>query len=277
VSREVVLSALVLIGCGALAWLAGRLPAAGGPRAERVAWWRLWAPLVPAAVALALFVGWALQEPDQADERLLPMALGFALPLALVWTRALIRAARSATDRGAGLPAAVVGLVRPRVILDPRFEASLDASARDAVRAHEAAHARHRDPLRIWLAQLATDLQWPGRAATARLERWLAALELARDDEARRGGARGEDLASALVSAARFEIRAAPRAAATLGSPEAQLAARIDRLLHPLAAEGRATPARMWFAALGTTLLLALLAGVTYGDVVLRALPFVAS
>ena len=82
--------------------------------------------------------------------------------------------------------AATVALLRPRVVVCETFGAQLDEHALAAALAHEQAHARHRDPLRIWLAQIVTDLQWPLSGARARFEQWLFALELARDEEAPR-------------------------------------------------------------------------------------------
>jgi hypothetical protein len=280
-NRDLVLSAIVLIVCGALAWLPGLVPAVGltitsSAARERAGWRRLWLPLLPAATALALFVGWALQEPSQTDELLSPATVALALPLGIVWLRAALRAIRALLDRGDGLPAAVLGLLRPRIVIDPVFSASLDEAAREAVIAHERAHARHRDPLRIWLAQIVTDLQWPFAAPRDRFDHWLEALELARDDEARHTGVRGEDLASALVSAARIPRGPRLGALALLETSAAALAARIDRLLQPLDGETAVGPRRVWltFAALAAA---AALAGWTRGDLFLRALPFVTS
>jgi BlaR1 peptidase M56 len=284
VSRNLVLVTLVLILCGSLACLAGLLPSLappGGTSAarERAAWRRLWTPLVPAATALALLVGWALHEPSVTDEVLLPTTLVLVAPLGVVWLRALGRAVAASRARGLGLPAAVVGLLRPRVVIDPGFRERLDAASFEAALAHERAHARHRDPLRIWLAQLATDLQWPLGAARARLTLWLDALESARDDEARHEGVRGEDLASALVSAARGAAPARLGAAATLGSPDALLAARVERLLRPLDPEApvASTRTRLALVALAAAVTAAVLVGWTHGDLVVRALPFVTS
>jgi Zn-dependent protease with chaperone function len=278
-SRDLVLAGLVLIVCGSLAWLSGLLPGrAADATRERAAWRRLWAPLAPAATMLAVLVGWAFQEPARTDELLLPTALALAVPLGLVWMRALARAIFALRVR-ADAPAAVVGLARPRVEIDPTFARALDAAALGAVLAHEEAHARHRDPLRIWLAQIATDLQWPLGAAPARLAAWLEALELARDDEARRAGVRGEDLASALVSAARFATGARRGVAATLGAPASLLAARVSRLLRPLEGDAAPARARAWLAGAALALAIAAgaLAGWTHGDLMLRALPFVTS
>jgi hypothetical protein len=278
VSRDLVLAALVLISCGSLACFAGLLPSgtAEGLSAESRAWRLLWAPLAPAAVTLALLVGWALHEPSVTDEILSPAALLVAAPLALVWVRAALRALVALRARADGLPAGVVGLVRPRVVVDPTFRAALDAASLEAVLAHEHAHARHRDPLRIWLAQLATDLQGSTRAARGRLDAWVEALEAARDDEARRAGVRGEDLANALVLAARAGTHGRPAAIATLDSPEALLSARVGRLLGPLE---QPAPRRvsLALAALVGVVAAAALAGWMHGDLFVRALPFVTS
>jgi hypothetical protein len=276
VSRDFVLAALVLIVCGALAWAPGLLPAAAR-RSERATWRRLWGPLLPAAAALALLVGWALQEPSTTDELLRPVAALAALPAALVWARAAWRASRALCAR-VDAPAAVVGLLRPRVRIDARLGALVSPAGLAAARAHEEAHARHRDPLRIWLAQLATDLQWPFGGAAARFAAWLEALELARDDEARRAGARGEDLAEALVGAARLTAAPArPAALARLDGPGGALAARVDRLLAPLETEPGPARGGVTFLAIAATLLTAAWLGFAHGDVALRALPFVAS
>jgi Zn-dependent protease with chaperone function len=277
VSRDLVLAGLVLIVCGALAWAPGLLPATSG-RSERATWWRLWGPLLPAATALALLVGWALQEPSTTDELLRPAAALAALPVALVWARATWRAVRALSAR-VDAPAAVVGLLRPRVEIDARLAEVVSSAGMEAARAHEEAHARHRDPLRIWLAQLATDLQWPFGGAAARLAAWLDALELARDDEARRAGARGEDLAEALVGAARLSTSQSTRLAAVarLDGPSRALAARVERLLAPLEPERRPARRRVAVLAVTATLLAAAWLGFAHGDLALRALPFVVS
>ena len=120
-----------------------------------------------------------------------------------LWTRALARLGRSLTRRPA-LPIAVVGLVKPRVVCDPALSQVLDADAFGAALAHEEAHRRHRDPARIVIAQLAVDLQWPWPQARRRLASWREALEEARDDEAICDGAHPDDLAAAIIGAARL-------------------------------------------------------------------------
>jgi beta-lactamase regulating signal transducer with metallopeptidase domain len=224
-------------------------------------------------------VGWALQEPRLTDEILRPLTPLFVAPVAGIWLRAAWRARRALARPRVPPLAATVGLFRPRVAIDDRLARDLDGCARAAVLAHEWAHCRHRDPLRIWLAQLASDLQWPSPRAAIRFERWRQALELARDEEARDGGVDGEDLAAALISAVRLSQRRVVSPAATLVDGEQALVLRVGRLLAPLRAPP--TPAaQRWRARLVLAGSLALLAvatifGLGHGDLFVRALPIV--
>lgn len=216
---------------------------------ERRAWRRIWRPLAPGLLVLAFLIGWALQEPDSA-EALPILAFAIALPFALLWARAGLRAARSARS-AAGVAAAkplaaTVGLWRPRTILSPLLHEQLDAAALRAVMEHEAAHARHRDPLRLWLAQLVTDLQWPLSGARRRFTEWRLALELARDDEALARGVDGGDLAAGLLAVARLGARPpgaerAPGAAlpgSSSGAIERGIEGAIEGAIAGLGAEG---------------------------------------
>ena len=162
----------------------------------------------------------------------------------------MARAVRSLSRDGSFVPAATVGVVRPRVMLSPcpRALGALPQSSK---------HARYRDPLRIWLAQVATDLQWPWPAAARRFYAWLEALEWARDDEARRGGIEGEDGARA---------PALPVAPAATADADA-LRTRIARLLGPLPAESRLAPRTS--ALVAGALLTAVAAGAAFGEAVL--------
>ncbi len=273
--RELVLFVSILATCGPLAFAVGPWPAArrvlrSGRDAERAAWRRLWLPLLPAAAALVLLLGWALQEPDPSDELLRPLAVIAALPWALVCGRALARALRSL--RPGELPvAATVGVLRPTVHLAPALARAIDAPSLAAAREHEAAHARHRDPLRVWLAQVAADLQWPWPAAAARLRDWRHALELARDEEARLRGADGADLAEAILAAARIDA-ARSRGAVALGGDADRLRDRIGRLLRPVPAETGA-PSRSGRMLLVAVLAAAAATGVANGDALVRSLP----
>src|SRR5262249_39784549 len=134
VSSDLVLAALVLTIGGLLAWLPGLLPAVAarkddGAARERSSSRRLWAPLVPAALALGVLLGRPLQEPSTTDELLRPATLALGIPLGLVWARAIVRALRALRVSADGAAGAVVGLVRPRIVMDPAFAAGLDAAA----------------------------------------------------------------------------------------------------------------------------------------------------
>lgn len=198
--------------------------------AERRCWWRVWMPLTPMLIVLCALAGWAVLEPPNA-ERVPGTLLVLTLPCAFVWTRALWRAAKSLKRRPMVRAAGVVGLWRPRVVISDRFCARVDERAAAAAVAHEEAHARHRDPLRLWLAQIATDLQWPSSRGAERLRVWMRVLEFARDDEARRSGIEGADLAAAIIAAVR--LHDSHRFAPALVGDRADFETRIRRLLAP--------------------------------------------
>ena len=235
VDRELVLAALVALVVG---------PLIVGVAAVR--WRSIWTPVIPAAGAFALLIGWALVEPADA-EPVPAWTLVVALPVAIVWARAIVRALRALRAPNDPAAADTVGLRRPRVRIAPWFRDSLDPSALAAAIAHERAHARHRDPLRIWLAQIVTDLQWPIPRAAQRFARWRHSLELARDDEARRHGTDGADLAAAIVAAAK---RPGPvrLAGASLCARDLELRERIERLLSPLPPGATGDQAASWWA-----------------------------
>ena len=232
--RELLLSLLILLVGGPLFWICGALPLrspllASGSASEAARWRALWVPAVVPLLATAGLVGWAFNEPDDA-EAIAPVRVLVVLPVALVWLRAAIRAFWSILRARHPGPAATLGLLRPRVFLDPAFASRLDEEAHSAALAHERAHARHYDPLRLLLARLVTDLQWPIPAAQRRLKDWSHALELARDEEARRGGADAAALAEAIVTCAKFAGHEMT-AFVTLGGDDEALAERIGRLL----------------------------------------------
>ena len=240
--RESLLATLiVLLGGLALQVFAhwpGRLD--GGPASgqrERHHWLALWWPTAPAMTVAAWLCGWALSQPDPVPHHVGWLIFVAAVPFAVVTGRALIRAAWSIWCSPRAYAIVTSGLLRPQIVVAPALARALDERAMQAALAHERTHVRHRDPLRIWLAQFVTDLQWPWRPAQHRFSDWLATLECARDDEARAAGIEGADLAAAVLSSLRFQtgnVQTGIDAAATLiGRPEA-LPARIARLLRPL-------------------------------------------
>lgn len=274
--REVVLFVLAAVLVGA-AMPIGSLAASmvvsddddaqPGRTLERHALRRLLLPLGPAFLALAALFGWALVEPDDA-ERVPWLAFLAAVPALLVWLRAAARAVRALNVRSVR-SAATVGLFRPRVVVGDDFHRQVDERALEAALAHEEAHARHRDPLRIWLGQIATDLQWPLPGAQARFEHWLFALELARDEEAR-AMVDGADLAAAVLAAARVE-QPAPFAFAGIASAGAAMRLRVERLLAPMPPDSREGSAWLVGVALAVaSLVVALLLGAGFGEALVR-------
>jgi hypothetical protein len=282
VSRELVLATMVVVLCGAGAWLASWVPAASEPgdrersgrQLEARSWRRVWWTLLPAGIALATLFGWALQEPSVTDELLLPTAALVAVPIGLVWLRCAVRACVALRRPRELPPLATVGLLRPRVVVGGDLRDALDPAALAAALAHERVHVRHRDPLRIWLAQIATDLQWPSPSARRRFEHWLAALELARDEEARLDGASGEDLAAAVVAVARMPRHHPGAAMAGLTGAETSLASRVHRLLAPVPPD-RGRRSILLLPAVLAVLVASVLIGAAYGDYMLRAMPFI--
>ncbi|HEY6478271.1 MAG TPA: M56 family metallopeptidase [Polyangia bacterium] len=285
-NRDLVLTTVAFVlGSGGL-WLAGWLPeasddapsaeATSGALLETRAWRRLWMVVLPALLAFATLLGWGLQEPAQTDEPLRPLVVAVAAPAVLLWARALWRAWRALRRPRLPPPLATIGIMRPRIVMAEGLSRALDSRALEAALAHERAHVRHRDPLRIWFAQLATDLQWPSPFARRRLGRWLGSLELARDEEARRDGAPGADLAAAIVGVAKLGAGGSGGAIAALGGADGLFARRIHRLLRPLCPNDVASSLAA-LCAVTSAVTAGVLVGMTCGDVVLRALPFIRS
>lgn len=267
---------LVFLGTGPLLMLAGirRLQLSDAPSAcglERECWRGLWMPLVPAALVLFALAGWALLEPDNA-ERLPNILLVAAIPFAWVWLRAAARALVSLIEPVRVSTAATVGVLKPRIVVSREFERTLDACALSAAVGHEERHRRHRDPLRVWLARVATDLQWPGPSARRRLDRWRYALELARDEEARITGIEGADLAAAIIAAVRLDSATTSSCVSITGDPT-MLQERIVRLLAPLTGatgdDSRHARIRPWAMVVPP---LAVLSGAIFGEAIVRAL-----
>ena len=256
--------ALQLIG----AWLSTHSRSKPAFELERAAWLRLWRPLAPALIVAAWLCGWALSQPDPVPARVGPLVFIVCAPFVLIGMRAILRAGWSLWGSPEQFGIATVGLIRPHIVFAPALARLLDDRAIQAALAHERAHVRHLDPLRIWIAQFVTDLQWPWSSAQRRFETWLAALEHARDDEARAEGIEGADLAAALVASVRFHRNFAPGICARLIGDRSAFAERIERLLQPLDSAPRdRTPTTLQVALFLTLALLGALAlGTIYGE-----------
>ncbi len=236
--RESLLATLIIL-FGGLAlqlfsvWPGRIVNGSASRQRERLHWLALWWPTAPALTVAAWLCGWALSQPDPVPSHVGRLIFIAALPFTIIGGRALVRAVWSLCHSPRIYGIVTVGLLRPRIVVAPELARALDEPALQAALAHERTHVRHRDPLRIWLAQFVTDLQWPWTPARRRFTGWLATLEHARDDEARAAGVEGADLAAAVLSSLRFQMGRAATVATLIGQPEV-LPARIARLLRPL-------------------------------------------
>lgn len=291
--RETLLTILLLLFGGLATQPFAPLPSCGcaddaAETVERRAWICLWLPVMPMLIVAAWLCGWALRQPDpvpgQIDRGLL---ITGCVPFAAIAVRAALRAAWALIRDSGEIPIRTTGLMHPRIVFSPFLAQTLDAEQIRAALEHEEAHARHRDPLRIWLAQVAADLQWPWPSARERFHAWLQALECARDEEARRRGVSGADLAAVVLTAAKqcspaLRSQEAQRARAVhagLVDDAGALRARVGRLLSPLpetagvrARVGLADP--VMFGLVAVILALAGAFGAAYGNVILQ--PFLA-
>lgn len=278
---EIMFPTLAAAFFGAVVWILATIPhsraSIGAPiHSERRAWWRLVWPLFAGVLVLAFFAGWALQEPNPADERVAHTLTVLAGLTGLILFRASWRAAVSLnTAQTVRLPIVTVGMLRCRCVVSEEFRRTARPEALRAALAHELVHMRRRDPLRIWVAQFAADLQWPVPFVRRRLDAWLLALELRSDDEAVAMGASSLDLAEALLLAARqISVHTrSPVAAATTGDATA-LALRVRRLLHeqrvcPLSRAGKS----ITFVLCSALVLASGLFGLLYGETLLGFLP----
>ncbi len=265
------LGGMTILACG---WWPARDEGGGSARQlERLRWPQIWLPLGAASVIAASLCGWALNEPDPTPEKASILLILASVPFALLFGRAAIRAVWSLVRDEGDVVTATVGLLRPWVLFSPYLAKALDGRMIEAALEHERAHARHRDPLRIWLAQLATDLQWPWPQAQKRFRLWILALELARDEEARAAGVEGSDLATAILASARLGRQAILPANAALIGDLSTLKERISRLLEPLPLDAPPTHTMMWSAlAVISVLLSAIGFGSVFGEHIVRTL-----
>jgi hypothetical protein len=262
---------MMILACG---WWPARDVGGGNARhVECLRWQQIWLPLAPASIIAASLCGWALAEPDPTPEKASILLILASVPFALLFGRAAIRAGWSLVRDEGDVVTATVGLLRPWVLFSPYLAKALDDRTIEAALEHERAHARHRDPLRIWLAQLATDLQWPWPQAQKRFQLWILALELARDEEARASGVEGSDLATAILASARLGRQAILPANAALISDPSTLKERISRLLEPLSLDAQRTHTRAWTVLVVIPVLLGAIGfGSVFGEHIVRTL-----
>ena len=218
---------------------------------------RLLPALMAAFVAFGLCTpSYLWLEPYDTDESIGFLCLLFAAPGALLCAIALVRAARALSgaflfarrcrQSGRELPAcaglpvlvvesstpllALIGILRPRVVVSQAIADALPADELSAVLHHELAHCTARDNLKRMAIFLSPAFLSAGRE----LERaWMVFSEYAADARAAGGDpSRSIALASALVRVARFGLSSpGPALAMSVLGPASHLATRVDRLL----------------------------------------------
>jgi len=145
------------------------------------------------------------------------------------------------------------GLLRPAVVVSSSLITSLSPPALAAVLAHEAAHARRRDPLRQIVAYAIARGLWIAPAARRGADHLRLRLEVAADRAAARYAGR-RALAEALLA-----LHVQPAASHAVAGGASELAARIDALVGgsapPRLTIGRAVMVR---SLIGLTLTLTL-------------------
>lgn len=118
------------------------------------------------------------------------------------------------------------GLARPTVVVSAALVRSLDAAALTAVLAHEAAHARRRDPLRQTLAHAVGQALWFAPAAREAAEHQRLRRELAADEFA------GEQCGRRALAEALLMLYATPSQVSrpAIAGATSALAARIEAI-----------------------------------------------
>jgi len=161
--------------------------------------------------------------------------LGASIARALRASAGSTRRVRELERGGAGPLVALTGIVRHRLVISHLVLRALSADQLAAVVRHERAHRMSHDNLKRLLILLAPGLLPISRGFGSLERAWAATAEWAADDRATEGNARRAlVLASALVRVARLGTpRATPLLTTSLLADSADLAVRVDRLLHP--------------------------------------------
>lgn len=229
-----------LVGASALALPLALLAAVGWDSTESVwvfmhACARAWATAASLPVVLAFglalsvwfpAIGHGWRHARAADEALRVAAAHPTSPTAAVLaaSRQLGIRRMIVTDIPEHL-AFCAGLLRPTVVVSSSLVASLSPSALAAVLAHEAAHARKRDPLRQILAYAIARGLWIAPAARRGADHLRLRLEVAAD-RAAAGHAGRRALAEALLA-----LHVQPAASDAVAGGASELTARIDALV----------------------------------------------
>jgi Zn-dependent protease with chaperone function len=201
------------------------------------------APTAAALLVVAIFCipSYLWLEPDAEVEAVGTLCLTAAACAAAIWsatatnlTRAVWRSARFTRQcRHTDAPVLMLaGIFRPQVVVSSTVLDVLKPDQLAAAMRHEEAHRRAHDNLKRLL--LAATPGWGFHS----LERaWARISELAADDESVAGNLRHSlSLAGALVAMARLGYGHQSALSVSFCGETADLAYRVDRLLHPPAA-----------------------------------------
>jgi hypothetical protein len=220
--------------------------------------------LLPAGLASIVVAGicapsYLWLEPDASAEEVGLVFLGVALVGGGLWAAGLVRAARAAVRSRRWLrdcprmiqsdaPVLMLaGVLRPRLVVSRGVVGALAPEQLSVALRHEWAHRISHDNLKR-LVLLGMPDVLPGVHGLRALDlAWARLAEWAADDRAVGGSSqRSLALAAALVRVAR--MGSAPRhpaVATSLMADGQELAARVDRLLHPAV---RPETSRIWLA-----------------------------
>jgi Zn-dependent protease with chaperone function len=138
-------------------------------------------------------------------------------------------------DSLSGMPLfALVGILRPKLIVSQKVLAVLSPEQLEAAFAHERAHQLSRDNFKRLIVLLTPDIFPFGRSFKKIESHWERCIELAADDRATLGQVdRSVALAEALIKVARLSnMETIPPLASSLSAGNQELAVRVNRLLE---------------------------------------------
>ena len=162
------------------------------------------------------------------------VARGIAVARADRQLRAIERASpivSGALESSAVSGMALAGILRTRVVIDPRVAAVLSGEELDVAIAHEMAHRRAVDNLKRWACHCAPDFFGMTRTSVQLERAWhVAAESLADARAANDDDGRALDLASALVKVARLTTAGSGTAVWSTFNDPALLRSRVNQL-----------------------------------------------
>jgi hypothetical protein len=190
------------------------------------------AAFLVAAVCVPSYVRYEPREEfEQAGKLCLVLAMGSACLMGAAARRAF-RAWRQSSGAQVKL-LALVGVLRPRIVVSEAARSCLAAAELAAAMRHEECHAASRDNLKRLLILLAPG-PFPGFRALE--ETWKRLAEYAADDRAAAGDPqRSLSLAAALVRVAKLGVGPEAPLATPLLAGANDLESRVERLLNPRA------------------------------------------